>query len=156
MTNQSSSLEEFQAQLPNTMPDGAPMGEFDQQFQAEMAFSVIVGAAAVTRAFCGPGGDFRFDTAVQHAADAVDRVVAPDLVGVEAVLAAQSVALAAIFSDVAIKAGKATDSGSLGALLPLALKAQDQCRETLAALATVRKMGRDQAATLPPEEGEAS
>lgn len=68
----------------------------------------------------------------------VELVKLGDLSGIEAMLVSQAVALQTVFANLSQKAAAAKDQRRHDALLMLALKAQSNCRSTLAALVDIK------------------
>ena len=95
-------------------------------------------------AFAVPNfGASGFNAARDVLREAADKVKAGDLSDMESMLAAQTIALNAVFSDMAYRAAR-----NIGKYLPatetylrLALKAQAQCRATIEATAASARPG---------------
>lgn len=118
-------------------------GETADQAKAGMAVQGIVANASATAAFQGDDhGELSLDDLIDALQEHGRNVNRADLSGVEQMLAAQSVTLNAIFTQLARRASRNMDSSShLGAAeiyLRLALKAQGQCRATLESLAAIK------------------
>jgi phage I-like protein len=116
-------------------------GKTLRRIQTELSLSPIAGSAAVAGAFAIPDfGASGLNAARDVLREATDKVKAGDLSDMESMLAAQTIALNAVFSDMAWRAAE-----NIGKYLPatetylrLALKAQAQCRVTVEALAEIK------------------
>jgi hypothetical protein len=115
-------------------------GKTQRRIQTELSLSPIAGSAAVAGAFAIPDfGAIGLNAARDVLREAADKVKAGDLSDMESLLVAQTIALNAVFSDMAWRA--AENIGNLLATetyLRLAFKAQAQCRATIEALAEIK------------------
>jgi hypothetical protein len=75
---------------------------------------------------------------LDHLKDAIESVNSGDLKEVEAMLVAQAASLQTLFANLALRAAATTDVRRQGELLTLALKAQNNCRATIAALTDIK------------------
>ena len=118
-------------------------GETSDQAKAGMAVQGIVANASATAAFQGDDhGEMSLDDLIDALQAHGRNVNRADLSGVEQMLAAQSVTLNAVFTQLARRASRNMDSsrhlGAAEIYLRLALKAQGQCRATLESLAAIK------------------
>jgi len=125
----------------NTLITEQPGGKRKERVLAEFGLSSIVPNTSTARIFAkGSFGELDLTESVRAMTDHTRAVQAGNLAGVEATLAAQAVALDAIFNELARRA--AANMGEyLNATeiyLRLGLKAQAQCRATLQTLAEIK------------------
>ena len=116
-------------------------GKTQRRIQTELSLSPIVGSAAVAGAFAIPDfGASGLITARDVLREAADKVKAGDLSDMESLLVAQTIALNAVFSDMAWRAAENIGKYLLATetYLRLAFKAQAQCRATIEALAEIK------------------
>ena len=107
---------------------------------ADLVVSGLAANAIATARFSGfPFGDLDVAQCLKALYDTVDQVKDGDLAKSEALLTAQAVTLNAIFADLANRAAKAEYLDTLERYLRLAMKAQGQCRATIATLAEVQR-----------------
>lgn len=111
------------------------------QALADAALSPIYTSAAIAHRFStNINRDLGATEVVETVERAAGQVNAGDMTGVEAMLMSQSVALNAIFCEMACRAARNVNTGGRNAetYLRMALKAQNQCRATLETLAEVK------------------
>ena len=107
---------------------------------ADLVVSGLAANAIATARFSGlPFGDLNLAQCLRALYDTVDQVSDGDLAKPEALLTAQAVTLNAIFADLANRAAKAEYLDTHERYLRLAMKAQAQCRATVATLAEVKR-----------------
>ena len=106
------------------------------------AATVVAGLASNSVAQCEwstyPFGAVDVSACHNATVDAAERVTGGDLGGMKALLAAQTVTLNALFTDLAARAHKWTTIESFERYLRLALKAQSNCRATVETVATIK------------------
>ena len=116
-------------------------GKTQRRVQTEISLSPIAGSAAVAGAFAIPDfGASGLNTARDVLREAADKVKAGDLSDMELMLAAQTIALNAVFSDMAWRAAQNIGKYLLATetYMRLAFKAQAQCRATIEAVAEIK------------------
>ncbi|WP_157691731.1 hypothetical protein [Noviherbaspirillum autotrophicum] len=108
--------------------------------KAKLALIPSVNAASVMLAYPNDivGADVELATLLDGLRDSCNAVKDGDLTSLEAMLAAQAIALQSIFTSLARRAQTQEYQRQLEALLTLALKAQSQSRATILALAELK------------------
>ncbi len=125
----------------NTLTVTHPDGKSSERVMAELALNPVTSNTATARIFvAGTIGTIDLTESIAVMGEKAARVKAGDLTEAEVTLMAQAVALDAIFTELARRAG-ANMGGYMNATetyLRLAFKAQSQCRATLETLAEIK------------------
>ena len=104
--------------------------------ESELCVESIFCSAFTIHTMCGKDTDFVILT--KQLKQKIDKVNAGDIQGVECMLAAQAHTLDVVFNKMMIQARSASFIPQLQAYSEIALKAQNQCRQTLAVLAELK------------------
>jgi hypothetical protein len=110
----------------------------EARFRAQTATHPSVNAALVIEKFGDHFGDLDVAALAVHLKDAMNDISKNDLSSCEAMLYSQAQALQMIFVSAALQVPDQNWFSNSEAYLPMALKAQSQCRATLETLAQIK------------------
>lgn len=123
---------------PNTLVNKLKPEQSPEAATGEMMVEGLGTNAAATAGFSRMLGELDLTECMAALIAETDRTRTGNLAGLEAILAAQTVTLNAMFTQMAHQAAKMTVVAQIDLFTRLALKAQGQCRTTVETLALIK------------------